>query len=133
MELLSNTQIKKLGDRIRDNDCIKKNIGQEDLKHLQNFRLSFKESLNEIFQILSDESKQVHKNRIVSFRMKKIDTIISKLDREKGMDLERMGDIAGCRCTVQSESAIYKIVERLSKNYTLKVNYKISLPDEDLE
>lgn len=131
MELLSNTQIKKLGDRIRDNGCIKNNISQEDLKHLQNFRLSFKESLNEIFQILSDESKQVHKNRIVSFRMKKIDTIISKLDREKGMDLERMGDIAGCRCIVQSESAIYKIVERLSKNYTLKVNDKISLPDED--
>lgn len=131
MELLSNTQIKKLGDRIRDNGCIKNNISQEDLKHLQNFRLSFKESLNEIFQILSDESKQVHKNRIVSFRMKKIDTIISKLDREKGMDLERMGDIAGCRCIVQSESAIYKIVDRLSRNYTLKIHDKISLPDDD--
>jgi ppGpp synthetase/RelA/SpoT-type nucleotidyltranferase len=131
MELLSNSQIKKLGDRIRANNCNKNNCSQEDLKHLQNFRLSFKESLNEIFQILSNESKLVHKNRIVSFRMKKIDTIISKLDREKGMDLERMGDIAGCRCIVQSESAIYKIVDRLAKNYTLKINDKISLPDND--
>lgn len=132
IELLSNTQIKKLGERIRNNSCEKEKITKEDLIHLQNFRLSFKDSLNEIFQVLNEESKQVHKNRIVSFRMKKIDTIISKLNREKGMDLERMGDIAGCRCIVQSESAITKIVERLSKkNYELKINDKISIPDDD--
>lgn len=129
--LLSNTQIKKLGDRIRSNKCNKNICSPEDLVHLQNFRMSFKDSLNEIFQILSEESKHVHKNRIVSFRMKKIDTIISKLNRENGMDLERMGDIAGCRCIVQSESAIYKIVDRLKQNYTLKINDKIAIPDED--
>lgn len=129
--VLSNTQIKKLGERIRDVNCQKENCDLEDLIHLQNFRLSFKDSLNEIFRILSEESKLVHKNRIVSFRIKKIDTIFSKLNREKGMDLERMGDIAGCRCIVHSESAIHKIVERLEKNYTLKINDKIGIPGED--
>jgi len=131
LKLLSNTKIEKLGDRIRELECSKSNCTAEDLQHLHNFRLSFKESLNEIFQILSDESKLVQKNRIVSFRIKKIDTIISKLNREKGMDLDRMGDIAGCRCIVQSESAINKIVDRLSKKYKLKINNKISVPDED--
>lgn len=130
-KVLSNTQIEKLGERIREKECSKSNCTAEDLQHLHNFRLSFKESLNEIFQVLSDESKQVQKNRIVSFRMKKIDTIISKLNREKGMDLDRMGDIAGCRCIVQSESAIHKIIDRLSKKYTLKKTDKISVPDED--
>lgn len=32
MELLSNTQIKKLGDRIRANNCEKNNSSPEDLK-----------------------------------------------------------------------------------------------------
>jgi ppGpp synthetase/RelA/SpoT-type nucleotidyltranferase len=131
IEVLSNTQIKKLGERIREKECSKSNCTKEELQNLHDFRLSFKESLNEIFQVLSEVSKQVHKNRIVSFRMKKIDTIISKLSREKGMDLDRMGDIAGCRCIIQSKSAIYKILERLEKKYTFKINDKISLPDED--
>lgn len=129
--VLSNNQIKKLGERIRQLECKKEKCSLEDLQHLQNFRLSFKDSLNEIFHVLSEESKQVHKNRIVSFRMKKIDTIFSKLNREKGMDLERMGDIAGCRCIVHSESAIYKIIDRLNKSYDLKINDKIGIPDED--
>lgn len=129
--LLSNTQVKKLGERIRFQQCRKENCSSEDLIHLQNFRRSFKDSLNEIFQVLSEESKKVHKNRIVSFRMKKIDTIFSKLNRENGMDLERMGDIAGCRCIVHSESAIHRIVDRLSKNYELKINDKLGIPDDD--
>lgn len=130
-EVLSNTQIKKLGERIREKEFSKNTCSAEELQNLHAFRLSFKESLNEIFHVLSDVSKQIHKNRIMTFRMKKIDTIISKLFREKGMDLDRMGDIAGCRCIVQSESAINKIIERLGKKYTLKINDKISVPDED--
>ncbi|MEY2702258.1 MAG: hypothetical protein RLY43_891 [Bacteroidota bacterium] len=132
MNSISNTQIRKLGNRIREKGCSTSNCSQEELNLLQEFRLSHKDSLNEIFQVLSEISKQVHKNRIISFRMKKIDTIISKLGRENQMNLDRMGDIAGCRCIVQSESAILKIIDQLEKkNYVLNINDKINLPDDD--
>lgn len=129
--VLSNNQIRKLGDRLRNADCNKANILSEDLQLLQEFRIAHKDSLVFVFNELSKVSKTVHKDRIVSFRTKKIDTILSKLVRQPEMELDRMGDIAGCRCIVQSVNAVYEIAKILDSKFTVKAKDMIKNPDND--
>jgi ppGpp synthetase/RelA/SpoT-type nucleotidyltranferase len=49
----------------------------------------------------------------VAQRLKRMPTIIDKLDREPGMELARMHDIGGCRAILPDEETIYRVVERI--------------------
>lgn len=49
----------------------------------------------------------------VAQRLKRMPTIIDKLEREPGMNLARMHDIGGCRAILPDEAAIYRVVRRI--------------------
>lgn len=122
---ISNSQIRKLGDRIRIAECDRKKCAVDDIKLLQAYRLEHKDSLIHVFDVVSKISKRVHRGRMVAFRLKKIDTILSKLRRSEAqgegkMELDRMWDVAGCRVIVQSENAIYRIVDLLFEEFEIK-------------
>jgi len=132
----SKTAIDKLGVRIRTNGGFKEACCQNDLQLLQDYRLSHKNSLKEVFNVLSMYSKSLQKGRlrIVSFRVKKIETIISKLKRLPKMRLVQMGDIAGCRCVLQNDKMVYELKNTLCKHFNVeekKVNDRIKNPSED--
>lgn len=119
--MLSGTAIEKLGKRIASNTGP---ISEEDLTLLQEYRKSFKEPLANVFDELRKMATKVDSQCIVTYRIKRINTIIRKLKRFKdntkgSMSLNTIGDIAGCRCIITSkdESAIYKIKDLLVKKY----------------
>lgn len=50
---------------------------------------------------------------IVGQRLKRMDTIRDKLDREPSMSLARMHDIGGCRAVLPDQAAVDDVIERL--------------------
>lgn len=132
---MTNGEVDRLGERI----MLKGNPSSEDLDLLQEFRKSYKDSLSKSFEILRNIAIKVDKEAIVTFRIKRIDTIIRKLERFKNnpegrMPLSRMWDIAGCRCIFNTNvnSNIYKLKDKLLKEFgECKINDHIITPKPD--
>jgi len=114
MELISKTQVRKIGDKIRKDNS---NVSEETLIGLQKYRTSFKNTLSDIFTDITQESKRVFTDSITSYRIKRIDSIIRKLSRIDKMELDRMWDIAGCRCIFKNEKHINKLKKYIEKKY----------------
>lgn len=132
---MTNGEIDRLGEKIKVNG----KPSMEDLDLLQEFRKSYKDPLSRVFETLRNFAIKVDKEAIVTFRIKRIDTIIRKLHRFKRtpkgrMPLSRMWDIAGCRCIFNSddESLIYKLKDILVKEFgNCKFNDHVANPKPD--
>lgn len=109
----SNKDYKRLGDRIRKDPD---NISDEDLRVLQQLRLTYKEPLAVIFTAIEKSAHKVDPNCICTYRVKRIESIVSKLLRFPEMQVNRAEDIAGCRCILSSTEKVYKLYEKLMKN-----------------
>lgn len=116
---LSIGQIDKLGNRLRENA----DPTQEDLDFLQEYRKSYSAALPYIFEALRKSAIRIDNHAILTFRIKRINTIINKLRRFDNKDgngdmrLSRMWDIAGCRCILSSSdnNKIFKLADSLIK------------------
>jgi ppGpp synthetase/RelA/SpoT-type nucleotidyltranferase len=126
--MLSNTKIRNIGDSIRQTN------GQLDsplIAELEDFRVSFKPALSRIYNSLDDLS-QSYKNSIVTFRIKRFESIIKKLERLPKMDLDRMWDIGGCRVIFQSKRDVYSFFRQLLKEFNVvKINDYFEKPKID--
>lgn len=109
----SNKEYKRLGDRIRSNP---KEVAEDDLVMLQTLRMSYKEPLAVIFKSIEKMAHKVDENCICTYRVKRIESIISKLLRYPEMQVNRAEDIAGCRCIMSSTEKVYQLYNRLMKN-----------------
>lgn len=78
------------------------------LEVLNNWRSSHAYPL----QVITSNLRLNNKNAIVVQRLKRLDSIIGKLERYPTMSLYRMGDLGGCRVIVDSIDDVYKSVER---------------------
>ncbi len=122
----SQNDFRRLGERIRMNPD---NISEQDLRMLQDLRLSYKDDLSAVFNVIMKEASKIDKKSIRTYRIKRIESIISKLQREEGMKLQRMSDIAGCRCILQSDKKVYELYEKLNKSLIIiKINDYIANP-----
>ena len=133
--MLGRNAIHKLGKRIREayGDGTG-HVDDEDLKKLQEYRLSYRDAIAEVFKILYAVGKRVDKHCIVTYRVKRINSIIGKLKRLPTSGLENIVDIAGCRCIADNNDAVYKIVKKLNKHpqlYVSQVKDYILEPKED--
>lgn len=117
---MTKSQVNKLGKEIRNKLRAKQDLIEEDLINLQAYRTSFKEDLAPVFEEISRLSRNKRRDSIVSFRIKRIESILSKIKREPTMALGNMGDIAGCRVILYSEKALIEIVESINKKYNVK-------------
>src|SRR5688572_32983477 len=102
---MTKNQTDKVGDRIRQETI----IDDRTLEQLQLYRISFKDSLSKIFNILCESTKQISSDNLVTYRIKRIESIVSKLKRFPDMKLSRMADIGGCRCILRSDKEVYKL------------------------
>lgn len=107
----SKNKIRKLGDRIRRQNG---SLDAETLSDLQAYRTSYKTSLAKVFNIICSYSRQIRKDSIVTYRIKRFESIIRKLNRYPTMEFDRMGDIAGCRCILKYDKDVYRLKELLS-------------------
>lgn len=110
--VFSKNKLQSLGRRLRDSET----PSTEDIALLQKYRISYKESVKTIFEIVCREAQSINSEAICSFRIKRIDSIIRKLQRLKGyLELKSMRDIAGCRCIMQSDSEVFKLMKALKR------------------
>lgn len=63
-------------------------------------------------QIITNNLRKNNPNAIVVQRLKRLDSIIGKLERFPNMDLYRMEDLGGCRVIVDSIEDVYKTVDK---------------------
>lgn len=128
-------EIDRLGEKI----CSSREVSSEDIHLLQNYRQTFQEPIARVFEFVLRNARKVDKTCIVTYRIKRIDTIIEKLRRfhenkKGGMNLSRMWDIAGCRCILNnpSEDKLYKLLNIIQKEYgsNCKVNDYVAQPKE---
>ena len=123
--MLNRTEIHKLGKRIRESygDGTGR-VEVADLEMLQEYRLSYRDTIAEVFKILYDIGKRVDSQCIVTYRIKRINSIVEKLKRYPTTAFEHMVDIAGCRCITGDTKQVYKIVRKLRENPALIIKDK---------
>ncbi len=128
---ISKSEIDRLGDQIRvEGD----NISDTTLITLQEYRTSHKDILSQAFQMLCQNTRKVHASAIVTFRIKRIESIIGKLIRYPDMRFSRMWDIGGCRCILRDDNDVYKlkkIIEEESDFVITKEYDYIKEPQKD--
>ena len=113
-------EIDRLGQKIGTSS----EVSPEDLDKLQEFRQTFQEPISNVFNYVLEVARKVDKQCIVTYRIKRIDTIVEKLRRfhenpNGKMNLSRMWDIAGCRCILNTtdEIILYKLLKKIQKEY----------------
>lgn len=95
----SRSRVTKAGDNIRANTAT-----DEDMKVLENWRASHVHVVNTFQANLRRRTRGT--GFLVGQRLKRRVTIIDKLERQAGMNLARMHDIAGCRVIFPNVSAL---------------------------
>lgn len=110
--------IDRLGDLIRKEEL---DINEDLLIKLQNYRTSYNEPLAQTFNFLCKSSKKIHSTTIVSYRIKRFESIISKLNRYPEMRFSRMWDIAGCRCIVKDDKEVFKFRRIIKSQKELQI------------
>lgn len=131
----SKRDIDRLGNTIREeygkiSDTTK--LSNPTLEFLQSYRTSHKEPLSIIFNKLCSYSKYVDKTPIVTYRIKRFESIIGKLVRLNDMKFSRMWDIGGCRCILKNNEQVYKLAKMIENKFTIrKTNDYINTPREE--
>lgn len=110
MTSFTQNNLRRLGRSLRDCDTPSAN----DLAQLQEYRLFHKDIAKQVFDVLCKKATEINKEAICSFRIKRIDSIIRKLQRLKGkVELKSMRDIAGCRCILRNDAEVFKLMNAL--------------------
>lgn len=117
---MTKSKITRVGKKIRENLKNNKEVDENDIRDLQEYRISFQSDLKSIFKKISLESKKVRNDTIVTYRIKRIESILSKIQREPTMSLGNMGDIAGCRIILYSENALLILLDKFKSIFKVK-------------
>lgn len=117
---LSKGQIDKLGEKIRAESY---SLSQSTLMGLQEYRTSHKETLSRVFNSLCTATKKITGDSIVTYRIKRFQSIIGKLSRYPDMKFSRMWDIGGCRCILRNNKEVYRLKEIIEKELIVRKVY----------
>jgi len=131
----SKTQVNKAGETLRDyyfvnryGEKVSEDVPQEDIdaaveamRCLHWWRSTHADPMsNARASLWYHVSKATSLDPKVAQRLKRVPTIIDKLEREPEMKLARMADIAGVRAQLPSIDSVYAVARRLKKNWTIK-------------
>ncbi|WP_281322765.1 hypothetical protein [Flavobacterium aestivum] len=117
---MTNGEINRLGDKIREN-YIKDSLEENTLNELQIYRTSHKDSLAKVFNAMCNLNRKMGKRSIITYRIKRFESIIGKLYRFPKMEFSRMWDIGGCRCIVNNNEEVYEFKELIEKSDILVI------------
>lgn len=125
---LSNSAINRIGDAIRQGKSA--NGYEESVAILNTWRESHGKILDEYYDRCVSLAEEIDKNNIiVAQRLKRLPTIIGKLNRFKNMRLSSMQDIAGVRIIANDMEQLHKIEKRIKRwNYLVKISDYIVSP-----
>lgn len=97
---LSNSQITKLGDRLRGDFC------EADLSMLDEFRQTYSEIDEQAYQLIQSTLASTTGWTGTKRKRKTQQSIVDKLRRQPKLRLPQMQDIAGCRIVIQGGSQL---------------------------
>lgn len=125
---LSNSAINKIGDIIRQGKTT--NEYEDSVAILNTWRESHGKILDEFYDKCVNLTERIDKNNIiVAQRLKRLPTIIGKLNRFKNMRLSSMQDIAGVRIIVNDMEQLSEIEKRIKRwNDLVKISDYIDKP-----
>ncbi|WP_373708157.1 hypothetical protein [Kaistella sp.] len=130
--VISKSTANRLGKDIRNLIENNQDPSEEQINLLQNYRTSFKDDLSVVVSIVSDIAQIGGTDSITAFRVKRIESILSKIKREPTMQLGNMGDIAGCRIILYRDDNINTVISQLQLRFNvLSINDYIKNPKED--
>jgi len=98
---LSNSQITKLGDRLRCGD-----FSEADLAMLDTFRQTFSEIDEQAYQLIQSTLASTTGWTSTKRKRKTQQSIVDKLRRQPLLRLPQMRDIAGCRIVIEDGSQV---------------------------
>jgi ppGpp synthetase/RelA/SpoT-type nucleotidyltranferase len=91
---------------------------------VEEWRASHSYPLRVIQTVLARSAKSVNRFALTSGRLKRMESIQSKLRREERMDLIRMNDIGGCRAVMWNVTEVPKLVSKLQKIFIKDGSFK---------
>lgn len=98
---LSNSQITKLGDRLRSGD-----FSEADFTVLDEFRQTYSEIDEQAYQLIQSTLASITGWTSTKRKRKTQQSIVDKLRRQPQLRLPQMQDIAGCRIVIQDGSQV---------------------------
>lgn len=126
---LSKGEYKRLTERLRNAESAR-SVSTEDYEMLQGLRVQYKDPLSKVFTIINRLAHRVDSDSVCTYRIKRIESIVSKVQRQNKMQVHRMADIAGCRCIMSKEEDAIRLYERLCK-YAAKNTSRLSIKGEN--
>lgn len=104
----------------RSGDCLSSDSFNIDKSYevLENWRSSHAYPIQSMLGYFRKKAFEVEPKSIVARRLKRTPSIISKLKREKGMKLDRMEDIGGCRVVVLTRKQVYQVRDAIVNGRT---------------
>ncbi len=117
---MNKSQANKLGKLIREELKNSEIPSDTLLNNLQIYRTSFQKDISEIFETLTGIVKSARKDSIICFRIKGIQSILSKIKRDPNLDLGTLNDIAGCRVLVYHPMSMQKVITVLTSSFKIK-------------
>ncbi|CNH66549.1 RelA/SpoT domain-containing protein [Yersinia enterocolitica] len=127
---VSKKEIGRAGERLAS--CSKNHLTlpEDDLNILHSWRMFHLYPLTKITEYLAREANLINPNCLISSRIKRLPSIISKLQRFESMKLNKMQDLGGCRAILSNLDEVYKTHENLKK---LKFKHQLTRTDDYME
>ena len=88
---------------------------------LENWRSSHAYPIQSMLGYFRKKAFEIDPSSVVARRLKRTPSILSKLKREKGMKLDRMEDIGGCRIVVSSKKQVYETRDAIVNGRTRNI------------
>jgi len=85
---------------------------------LNNWRASHAYPIQSMIAYFRNKAFCIDKNAVVVQRLKRTPSILRKLEREDGMKLDRIEDIAGCRIVVANKKDVYAVRDEIISGRT---------------
>lgn len=104
----SKSRVNSAGDAVRESRAT-----EEDMHVIEEWRAAHASVINTFQALLRNRAKEFGA-RVIQ-RHKRKATIFDKLQRQKGMDLARMDDVAGCRLICADVQALYEFRETIHR------------------
>ncbi|MDF1761953.1 MAG: hypothetical protein P1U57_00960 [Oleibacter sp.] len=123
---LSNSQITKLGDRLRDSE-----LSENDLTMLDEFRQTFSDVDEQAYKIIRDTLVKFDDLTITKRKRKTQQSIVEKLKRQPKLRLPQMQDIAGCRIVIEGGTQRAQNVNSVLEKAFEQQQWQIESKDRD--
>lgn len=110
---VSKKEIGRAGDRLVSQRDLNEKYKEDDVQILHEWRMLHLYPLNKMSFYLDREAISLNKNALLSSRIKRLPSIVTKLARFPEMKLNKMQDLGGCRAILDNLDQVYKLADSI--------------------